>query len=64
MACFATSVEFRTHREAQVTIEAWRRHFNVVPPVSSVDHDCLIPHEFKLHHPFVSDHPPRAISQE
>jgi putative transposase len=56
------SVEwFRTRREAQVIIEAWRQHYNAVRPHSSLDY--LTPHEFKLHHP-VHEHPNRAISQE
>jgi putative transposase len=57
------SVEwFRTRREAQIIIEAWRRHFNAVRPHSSLAY--LTPHEFKLHHPPVHDQPNRAISQE
>jgi putative transposase len=57
------SVEwFRTRREAQVIIEAWRRHFNAVRPHSSIAY--LTPHEFKLHHPPVHDQPNRAIFQE
>jgi putative transposase len=57
------SVEwFRTRREAQVIIEAWRKHYNAVRPHSSLD--CMTPHQFKQHHPPVHDHPNRAISQE
>jgi len=57
------SVEwFRSRREAQVIIEAWRRHFNAVRPHSSLAY--LTPHEFKLHHPSVHAQPNRAISQE
>ena len=57
------SVEwFRTHREAQVIIEAWRQHYNTARPHSSLAY--LTPHEFKLHHPLIHDHPNRAISQE
>jgi len=57
------SVEwFRSRREAQVIIEAWRRHFNAVRPHSSLAY--LTPHEFKLHHPPVNEQPNRAISQE
>lgn len=57
------SVEwFRTRREAQIIIEAWRRHFNAVRPHSSLAY--LTPHEFKLHHPPVNEQPNRAISQE
>jgi putative transposase len=57
------SVEWsRTRREAQVIIEAWRRHFNAVRPHSSLAY--LTPHEFKLHHPAVKEQPNRAISQE
>ena len=57
------SVEwFRTRREAQIIIEAWRRHFNAVRPHSSLAY--LTPHEFKLHYPPVHDQPNRAISQE
>jgi len=53
---------FRSRREAQVIIEAWRRHFNAVRPHSSLAY--LTPHEFKLHHPPVNEQPNRAISQE
>ncbi len=57
------SVEwFRIRREAQVIIEAWRRHFNAVRPHSSLAY--LTPQEFKQHHPPIHDHPTRAISQE
>jgi putative transposase len=57
------SVEwFRTRREAQVIIEAWRQHYNAVRPHSSLGY--LTPYEFKLHHPAVSHPPPGAISQE
>jgi putative transposase len=57
------SVEwFRTRREAQIIIEAWRRHFNAVRPHSSLAY--WTPHEFKLHHPPVDEQPNRAISQE
>lgn len=57
------SVEwFRTRREAQVIIEAWRRHYNTVRPHSSLGY--LTPHEFKRDHPPIHDHPNRAISQE
>ena len=57
------SVEwFRSRREAQIIIEAWRRHFNAVRPHSSLAY--LTPHEFKLHHPPVNEQPNRAISQE
>jgi putative transposase len=57
------SVEwFRTRREAQVIIEAWRQHYNAVRPHSSIAY--LTPHEFKLQHPPIHDHPTRAISQE
>ncbi len=57
------SVEwFRTRREAQVIIEAWRKHYNAVRPHSSIDY--LTPHEFKQHHCPIHDHPNRAISQE
>ena len=57
------SVEwFRTRCEAQVIIEAWRKHYNAVRPHSSLDY--LTPHEFKQHHPPIHDHPTRAISQE
>ena len=57
------SVEwFRTRREAQVIIEAWRQHYNTVRPHSSLGY--LTPHEFKQDHPPIHDHPNRAISQE
>ena len=57
------SVEwFRSRREAQVIIEAWRKHYNAVRPHSSLDY--LTPYEFKQHHPPKHDHPNRAISQE
>jgi putative transposase len=57
------SVEwFRTRREAQVIIEAWRRHFNAVRPHSSLAY--LTPQEFKQHHPPIHDLLHRAISQE
>jgi putative transposase len=56
------SVEwFRTRREAQVIIEAWRSNFNAVRPHSSLAY--LTPHEFKLHPP-TNDYPNRAISQK
>ncbi len=35
----------RSRREAQLVIEAWRRHYNTVRPHSSLDY--LTPHEFK-----------------
>jgi putative transposase len=53
---------FRSRREAQVIIAAWRRHFNAVRPHSSLAY--LTTHEFKLHHPIVHDKPNRAISEE
>ena len=57
------SVEwFRSRREAQVIIEAWRQHYNAVRPHSSIGY--LTPHEFKQHHAPIHDHPNRAISQE
>ena len=57
------SVEwFRSRREAQVIIEAWRRRYNAVRPHSSLDY--LTPHEFKQHHPPIHDHPTPAIPQE
>jgi putative transposase len=57
------SVEwFRTRREAQVIIEAWRKHYNMVRPHSSLDY--LTPQEFKQHHPSIHAYPTRAISQE
>ena len=57
------SVEwFRSRREAQVIIEAWRQHYNAVRPHSSIAY--LTPHEFKQHHAPIHDHPNRAISQE
>jgi putative transposase len=36
---------FRSRREAQVVIEAWRQHYNAVRPHSSLDY--LTPNEFK-----------------
>ena len=57
------SVEwFRTRREAQVIIEAWRQHYNAVRPHSSSDY--LTPNEFKQHHPSIQHQPNRAIPQE
>ena len=57
------SVEwFRTRRETQVVIEAWRKHYNAVRPHSSLDY--LTPYEFKQHHSSIHNHPTRAISQE
>ena len=57
------SVEwFRTRREAQIIIEAWRKHYNAVRPHSSLGY--LTPHEFKQHHPTNHDLPNRTISQE
>jgi len=57
------SVEwFRSRREAQVIIEAWRKHYNAVRPHSSLGY--LTPHEFKQHHPQPSPPQPRAIPQE
>jgi putative transposase len=57
------SVEwFRTRREAQVIIEAWRQHYNAVRPHSSLGY--LTPHEFKRHDPTNHDYTNRAISQE
>jgi putative transposase len=53
---------FRTRREAQVLIEAWRQHYNAVRPHSSLDY--LTPLEFKQHHPPISDQRNRAIFQE
>jgi putative transposase len=53
---------FRTRREAQVIIEAWRRHYNAVRPHQSLGY--LTPFEFKQHHSSIHDHPTRAISQE
>jgi len=57
------SVEwFRSRREAQVIIEAWRQHYNAVRPHSSLNY--LTPYEFKQHHQPKPDNPNRAISQE
>ena len=43
------SVEwFRSRREAQVIIETWRRHFNLVRPHSSLEYRT--PVEFCRHH--------------
>lgn len=53
---------FRTRREAQIIIEAWRQHYNAVRPHSSLGY--LTPFEFKHQHPSIHDHPTRAISQE
>jgi len=52
---------FRARREAQIIIEAWRRHFNAVRPHSGLDY--LTP-QIQLHHPTIHDHPNRAIFQE
>ena len=38
---------FRSRREAVAVIEAWRRHYNLVRPHSSLAY--LTPHEFKQH---------------
>lgn len=38
---------FRSRREAVAVIEAWRRHYNLVRPHSSLSY--LTPHEFKQH---------------
>jgi putative transposase len=46
---------FRTRREAQVIIEAWRRHCNTVQLHPSLGY--LTPHEFKRDHPSIKDHP-------
>lgn len=57
------SVEwYRTRREAQVIIEAWRQHYNTVRPHSNPGY--LTPHQFKQDHPTIHDHPNRSISQE
>lgn len=57
------SVEwFRTRREAQVIIEAWRQHYNTVRPHSSLGY--LTPHQFKRHDPPIFPQPTRAISKE
>lgn len=57
------SVEwFRTRREAQVIIEAWRQHYNAVRPHSSLGY--LTPHEFKRHDPPIFPQPTRATSKE
>ena len=57
------SVEwFRTRREAQVIIEAWRQHYNAVRPHSSLGY--LTPHEFKRQDPPIFPRPTRATSKE
>ena len=57
------SVEwFRTRREAQVIIEAWRQHYNTVRPHSSLGY--LTPHQFKRHDPPNFPQLNRAISKE
>lgn len=57
------SVEwFRSRREAQVIIEAWRQHYNTVRPHSSLGY--LTPHQFKRHDPPIFPQPNRAISKE
>jgi putative transposase len=57
------SVEwFRSRREAQIIIEAWRQHYNAVRPHSSLRY--LTPFEFKQHYQSNHDHSIRAISQE
>jgi putative transposase len=53
---------FRSRREAQVIIEAWRQHYNGVRPHSSIGY--LTPFEFKQHHRLTHDQPNRAVSQE
>jgi len=53
---------FRSRREAQVIIEAWRQHYNGVRPHSSIGY--LTPFEFKQHHRPKHDQPNRAVSQE
>jgi putative transposase len=55
------SVEwFRSRAEAKVVIEAWRIHFNVIRPYSSLNY-LMTPLEFKQqHHPI----PNRAVLQE
>jgi putative transposase len=53
---------FRSRREAQVIIEAWRQHYNAVRPHSSIGY--LTPFEFKQHHSAVNAQPNRAVSQE
>lgn len=49
---------FRSEEEAAVIIEAWRHHYNTVPPHSSLD--CRTPHEFKQHNQSI---PNRAVLQ-
>ena len=53
---------FRSRREAQVIIEAWRQHYNTVRPHSSLGY--LTPHQFKRHDPPIFPQPNRAISKE
>jgi len=50
---------FRSRREAQVVIEAWRSHYNTVRPHSSLHY--LTPHEFKQTYHSI---PNRAVLQE
>jgi len=50
---------FRSRREAQVVIEAWRQHYNTVRPHSSLAY--LTPHEFKQNY---HSNPNRAVLQE
>jgi hypothetical protein len=47
---------FRTRREAQIIIEAWRQHYNAVRPHSSIGY--LTPFEFKQHHSLSDSHKP------
>ena len=57
------SVEwFRSRREAQVIIEAWRQHYNTVRPHSSLGY--LTPHQFERHDPPIFPQPNRATSKE
>jgi putative transposase len=53
---------FRSRREAQIIIEAWRQHYNAVRPHSSLTY--LTPFEFKQHHSAIGSHETRAVSQE
>jgi putative transposase len=53
---------FRSRREAEVIIAAWRQHYNAIRPHSSIGY--LTPFEFKQQHPPGNYQPNRAVFQE
>jgi putative transposase len=53
---------FRSRREANILIEAWRKHYNAVRPHQSLGY--LTPNEFKQHHQTAPFPQPRAAFQE